>query len=98
MMNNINDSQNIVNLLKEALKFYADKNNYFSATDKPSNIYLDEYGSQARFALNKATELEELIKKSEDEYLKNIANVIDQNNNVIFDYIKKINEINKNEI
>lgn len=97
-MNNINDNQNIVNLLKEALKFYADKNNYFSATDKPSNIYLDEYGSQARFALNKATELEELIKKYEDDYLKNMSDIIDQNNNAIFDYINKINDINKNKI
>jgi hypothetical protein len=74
-MNSIEEYQNLVNLLKEALKFYADENNYMPITLNGSlfaPVHLD-HGSQAQFALKQAEDLTIQIQKMQDEYDKLIA-------------------------
>jgi len=75
-MNSIEEYQNLVGLLKEALKFYANKNNYVQRAggynELTSRIELDG-GSQARFALKQAEDLTIQIQKMQDEYDKLIA-------------------------
>lgn len=68
--NNIEEYQNLVGMLKKALEFYANKNNYkkpveFSKYPVLSMIDLDEHGSQARFALKKIQEAEKFQKEFE---------------------------------
>ena len=51
---NETDKQILINTLqiaKEALKFYANKNNYVSSNNKESLINLDDNGHQARYAI-----------------------------------------------
>ena len=62
--------ENIINLLKEALRFYADPKNY---TGTMAMIDLDEQGSQARFALKQAEELIEKNHKMQEDYDKLIT-------------------------
>lgn len=78
-MNNIDDYKNLIEVLKQALIFYANKNNYFTEKNAPiTMIDLDEHGSQARFALSKIVEIEELYKKMNDEYIENINQEFDE--------------------
>lgn len=70
----IEEYQNFVELLKEALKFYANKDNY-TITNPTMNGKIFSYvemdcGSQARFALQKAEELAKLNQKMQDDYDK----------------------------
>jgi hypothetical protein len=67
-MNSIEEYQNLVNLLKTTLEFYADERNYAGYMGNPASIDLDEHGSQARFVLAKVKELEELNQKMQDDY------------------------------
>ena len=69
-MNSIEEYQNLVNLLKTTLEFYADQRNYAGYMGNPASIDLDEHGSQARFVLAKVKELEELNQKMQDDYDK----------------------------
>jgi hypothetical protein len=71
-MNNIEDYQNLVALLEQALKFYANENNYMPTTLNASlfaEVHLD-HGSQARFALSKIKEINDLNDKIQDDYKK----------------------------
>ena len=75
-MNTIEELQNLIELLKQALNFYANGENYRgnrSASScsgiSVSKIEMDE-GSQARFALEKAKQLAELNQKMQDDYDK----------------------------
>jgi hypothetical protein len=73
-MNSIEELQNLVGLMQQALKFYADKNNYFTSqkvsnNPAPSMIMLDG-GSQAQFALDLAKKLADQNQKIQDEYDK----------------------------
>ena len=68
-MNNIEDYQNLVELLKQALEFYEEKTNYDGDIYHISKIAMDN-GSQARFALEKIRELEEIHRKIHDEFEK----------------------------
>jgi hypothetical protein len=65
-MNSIEEYQNLVGLLQEALKFYANKENYKASRPVNGEIYssieMDE-GSQARFALSKSKEMIENARK-----------------------------------
>jgi len=67
----IEQYENLVALLKKALEFYADDKVYEGDN---SLIKSDLFGSQARFALKKIDELEEINKKLEQE-------IIDSTNN-----------------
>jgi hypothetical protein len=69
-MNSIEELQSLVNLMQEALKFYADERNYDGPMGNIAPIDLDEHGSQARFVLNKVKELNEQNQKIQDEYDK----------------------------
>lgn len=80
-MNNIEEYQNLVELLKQALEFYANKDNYFTSQKvsnhpAPSMIQLDG-GSQAQFALVKIKEVNDQNQKMLDEYNK-LADKADQ--------------------
>jgi hypothetical protein len=80
-MNNINTLQeleNLVVLMQEALKFYANANNYKGNKNiccsgiSVSLVEMDE-GSQARFAIDSAKNLIEQNQKMQNEYDKLIA-------------------------
>lgn len=75
-MNNIEEYQNLVALLKEALKFYANGSNYTQILNERSNINIDG-GSQARFALGKIGELEEINQKILDDYINISDKILD---------------------
>ena len=69
-MSSPEEYENIINLLKEALRFYADPKNYEGTIPM---IDHDEQGSQARFALKQAEDLTKQIQKMQDEYDKLIT-------------------------
>jgi hypothetical protein len=72
-MNSIEELENLNGLLQEALKFYADPNNYkgTKSTCGPAYSMIDmDGGSQAQFALNRAKELGETNQKIQDDYDK----------------------------
>ena len=69
-MSSPDEYENIINLLKEALRFYADPKNYEGTIPM---IDHDEQGSQARFALKQAEDLTKQIQKMQDEYDKLIT-------------------------
>jgi hypothetical protein len=76
-MNSIEERENIIELLKQALKFYANQENYrgnrsvnvCGGGTSVSLVEVDE-GSQARFALEKAGQLAEQNQKIQDDYDK----------------------------
>lgn len=79
MMNSIEEHQNLVELLKQALLFYGNENNYpkmKTITGNDSNtignnssqIEIDR-GSQARFALGKIDEVNNNNQKILDDYV-----------------------------
>lgn len=71
--------ENLIVLLENVLKYYADESNYMVVPEsesilrpkpelrRPSGIEIDN-GSQARFAINKIKELRETMDSAEDEY------------------------------
>jgi len=89
-MNNIEEYQNLVGLLKNALKFYANEDNYLFYNNKDAPVALDN-GSQARFALKKIEEASEASDKMEADYVKNLTEAIENNNNTE-DMLKIIEE------
>jgi len=84
-MNSIEEYQNLVELLKQALRFYANKSTYGNFMGSPSSIDLDEHGSQARFALEQVDKIEKANQKMQDEYNKVINETIDAIENHPFD-------------
>jgi hypothetical protein len=67
-MSNSEEFENIIALLKEALKFYADQHNYNGPMGTIAPIDADEHGSQARFVLKQADDLIEQNRKMEEDY------------------------------
>lgn len=67
-MNSIEEKDNLIQLMQEALKFYADKTNYAGYMGNPSSIDLDEHGSQARFALERVKQLTDANQKMQEDY------------------------------
>lgn len=76
MEKSIEDYKSLVELLRQALLFYADKENYLFYKNKDASVALDE-GSQARFALTKIIEFTELNEKLEADYMKNMNEAIE---------------------
>jgi hypothetical protein len=72
-MNSPEEYENVFALMKKALEFYADKTNYGNYMGNPSNIDLDEHGSQARFVLKQTDELIEQNRKMQEDYDRLIA-------------------------
>jgi len=75
-MNNEEDV-NLIALLKEALKFYANKENYLFYKNKDAPVAIDE-GHQARFALEKVIEFDKLLDKVNEEYDKYVNGIIEK--------------------
>lgn len=83
---------NLFELVKQILNFYANAENYNQEKDKLfSTIQLDG-GYQARFLISKIKELQETNKKMEDEIIKSIKNEDDIKKT---DIITLINYFNK---
>lgn len=91
MINNIEQYKNLVELLKQALLFYGDKNNYNNSLnagyEQLSLIDADE-GHQARFALNQIDIIEEALNDFTEETEKEIT---------AEDIFKKLNNL-KNDL
>ena len=97
-MNSIEEYQNILELLKRALEFYADTRNYEGSMGTVASIALDEYGSQARFALAKIKEIkdgEEKMQSDYDKIVNNMSDEINKNPMANIDYGKLIEEYRK---
>jgi len=74
------ENQNLIELLRQALLFYANEENY--EVDKESGANLVslvevDNGSQARFALTKIREFTEATEKLEADYMKNMHEAIE---------------------
>jgi hypothetical protein len=81
-MSNVEDYQNLVIVLKQALEFYANKDNY--EVNVPQNNVLFAYiemdkGAQARFAFEKIQELENNQKNLEQQFVADITKAIENN-------------------
>jgi len=82
------ENPNLIELLRQALLFYADERNYevpkhdssmcvtTAITLKP--LIETDKGSQARFALSKIREFNEASEKLEADYMKNMNEAIEQ--------------------
>jgi len=84
-------------LLKEALKFYANKNNYISGMCNQTQISVDDYGSQARFALKQLDDVEIINQKIEEEYISEIIgsiSTVDENPINLINVYKNIQDDN----
>ena len=78
-MNSLEDYQNLVELLRRALLFYANDDNYINiAKYMPGfETYVDtDHGSQARFALSKIEEINDLYDKMLEEYTEDNENIL----------------------
>jgi len=79
MEKTIEDHKSLIELLRQALLFYADVDNYVvkpkSNSKSISMVGFDE-GSQARFALTKITEFTEVGEKLEADYMRNMNEAI----------------------
>lgn len=71
-MNSPEEYENVFALLKKALEFYADKNQYHDGFGRKTSIDLDE-GSQARFVLKQTEDLIEMNRKMQEDYDKLMA-------------------------
>jgi len=100
MTNSIEDYMNQVELLKQALNFYGNKENY--EVNHPvngklfSSVEMDS-GAQARFALERLEKTELLNKEMEDDFVKNVTEAIeaeDTQENIfkLLEEIKKVGE------
>jgi hypothetical protein len=69
-LNSIEERDSLIQLMREALKFYADQRNYNGPMGNIAPIDSDEHGSQARFALAKVKELIDQNQKIQDDYDK----------------------------
>jgi DNA-directed RNA polymerase subunit L len=93
-MNSIEEYKNVVELLKQALKFYAEMGNYDAKHPINGTLFSPiemDNGAQARFALNKLEELEKLSQNWEDEFMKNVTNAI-ENNEPVDNVLKMIED------
>jgi len=93
MINN-EQYENLIALLKQALEFYSDENNYKDKADVIPPIKADNYGSQARFALKKIEEISSLNQDIENDYRNMSDTVISEADG---DFLKKIANIQRME-
>ena len=74
------ENPNLIELLRQALLFYADEKNYEvdkeAGTNLVSMVEVDG-GSQARFALTKIREFNEANEKLEADYMKSMNEAIE---------------------
>lgn len=88
-INSIEERDNLIEMLKQALKFYANQDNYKGTRNSNtccyggvavSSIEMDE-GAQARFAIEQIDKLLQINQNMQDEYDKIISDEIDFNEN-----------------
>jgi len=94
-MMNSEQYENLIELLKQALMFYSNKENYYFHVDRNSPIEIDR-GSQARFALEKIQETLDSDKKLQKEFNRIITETIgaiEDNPIDLSNMIKTIKEI-----
>lgn len=95
-MDNVTEYQNLIELLKKTLEFYANEENY---VEKPMNdglmsmMEMDD-GSQAKFALKKIKEFGEYKQESIEDFLKDVEDNLETNQDVD-DLYKKLNMLKK---
>ena len=105
MMNSIEEYQSLVELLKQALLFYGNENNYpkivcitgddsTKTGNNSSQIEIDR-GSQARFALDKINEVKKNNQKMLDDYVNLSEKMIDSAEDNISDGDLNVQEIFK---
>lgn len=94
--------ENLISLMKEALKFYANSDNYYPSAEFELSSMLKDSGSQARFALKKCDDLEKQLQEMVDDFEKELLNMdndedIDSNlvNQILKD-MKKLKDVNEN--
>ena len=75
LIKNKMENENLIELLRQALLFYADEKNY-EAKDQQLSLMVVDSGSQARFALSKIREFTESTEKLEADYMKNMNEAI----------------------
>lgn len=95
-MKNVEDYHNLIIILKEALKFYANPSNYNADTNK-APIAADEYGFQARFALSKIEEVETEYKKMEDDFMLEIKKSLPDDNSDLKESIEFLMKTNNGD-
>jgi len=94
MKDEIQQYKNLVELLKQALSYYADEEIY---KDNDNNSIMLDKGHQARFALNQIGLIKKASNKTEDDYINDINQAIKTNKSydemlkIMRDY-KKISE------
>jgi len=92
-MSDIIELKNQIELMKQALRFYADKENWLFYKNKDAPAALDE-GAQARFALEQLDKIDGINEELSEDYIKLVENEISKTNTP--EGIKKlINEIKK---
>lgn len=96
-MNNIEEYQNLVSVLKHALEFYANTENY-DVKHPINNVLFSQIemdcGAQAKFALSKIEEVENNQKDLEKQFVADINNAFFENKSVD-DTLKIIEEFKK---
>lgn len=104
-MNNENNNENLIELLKQALLFYGNSDNYNKVSNNNDKLfsYIEmDGGNQARFALKLIHELEIKNKSNEElyeTYVELMKNDIDINNNIEKNFeniIFNLKDINEN--
>lgn len=103
MTNNVESYQNLIELLKKALEFYASDETYkYIHDDIRTSLIVVDKGSQARFALSKITEFEKINQDILDEYNKYADNYLndvdsDSENTDVENIINSIKSIGNGE-
>ena len=96
-MSNEGENQNALELLKQALMFYANSDNYKQTQSVHYELFsmIDvDNGSQARFALEQLEKIKKLNEGAEEEFVKNITNAIESGDS-IENMTKLINDFKK---
>lgn len=76
MEKTIEDHKSLIELLRQALLFYANDENYYGGVEFELSLAVKDGGSQARFALAKITEFTEVGEKLEADYMRNMNEAI----------------------
>lgn len=76
-MTNIDELQNQLALMKQALLFYGDIENYKFYEHKDAPVAVDE-GAQARFALEQLEKIKTINDEMGEEYIKSLQNKVDR--------------------
>lgn len=94
-MNEIDNNESLITFLKQALDFYANKNNYKPTENGKTYIQLDG-GEQARFALNQIDRVNDVNKTLEDNFLDEYKNINNQENTSDINELRnKLEELKK---